>query len=140
MKARGYGFFAAFDTKPYEPRGVLLGQATDDSCGAACVRMLLLDESPDIADDHRFSESFLRGALETTDKGSAIAGVPAVLQEMGSARPYVYRTDVTLDELRIATRLGAAIAILRTILPESGHVVLIEEVMDDRVACVIPYR
>lgn len=77
MKAGGEGFFAAVDTTPYQPRGVLIGQATDDSCVPACVRMLLLDEFPHLADDYRLSESFLRNALKTTGKGSSVAGVPA---------------------------------------------------------------
>jgi filamentous hemagglutinin len=131
MKARGEGFFAAFDTVAYQPRGVLLGQATDDSCVPACVRMLLLDNLPHLEGDHRFSESFLRDALETTDEGSAVARIPAVLREMGVIRPYAFRADLTLSELRASAQSGAAVVVLRTIFPESAHVVLVEEITDE---------
>jgi filamentous hemagglutinin len=137
-KARGEGFFAAVETRPYRPRGVLLGQATDDSCVPACVRMLLLDNLPHLENDHRFSESFLRGALETTDEGSSVAHIPAVLQEMGVVRPYDFRTDLTLSELRASAQSGAALVLLRTVFPESAHVVLVEEVTDEIVALRAP--
>lgn len=134
MKAGGEGFFAAVDTYPYKPRGVLIGQITDESCVPACVRMLLLDEFPHLADDYRLSESFLRNALETTSKGSSVAGVPAVLREMGIIRPYAFRVDVTFTELKRAAADGAMMVILRTFFPQSAHVVLVEEVTEARVA------
>lgn len=134
MKAGGEGFFAAVDTHPYQPRGVLIGQATDDSCVPACVRMLLLDEFPHLADDYRLSESCLRNALETTSKGSSVAGVPAVLREMGMARPYIFRADLTLPELRRTAAGGTVMAVLRTIFPQAAHVVLVEEVTETGVA------
>ena len=134
MKAGGEGFFAAVDTYPYQTRGVLIGQITDESCVPACVRMLLLDEFPHLADDYRLSESFLRNALETTNKGSSVAGVPAVLRDMGTIRTYAFLVGVTLVELRKATRAGAAMAILRTTSPQSAHVVLVDEVTETTVA------
>ncbi len=134
IKARGEGFFAAFNTRPYQPRGALLGQATDDSCVPACMRMLLLDNLPHLESDHRFSESFLRDALETTDEGSVVARIPAVLQEIGVVRPYAFRADLTLSGLRGSVQSGAAVVVLRTISPESAHVILVEEITDEVVA------
>jgi hypothetical protein len=134
MRARGEGFFAAFDTQPYQPRGALLGQAADDSCVAACVRMLLIDHFPERADDYRFSESFIRDICETGLDGSVVAIIPTVLQEMGVVRPYVFRARITLNELRESVQSGAAVAVLRTVFPESAHVVLVEEITDEIVA------
>ncbi|MGH9832317.1 MAG: cysteine peptidase family C39 domain-containing protein [Blastocatellia bacterium] len=133
MKARGEGFFAAFDTAAYQPRGVLLGQATDDSCVAACVRMLLIDRFPERADDYRFSESFIRDVCRTGRDGSLVAGIPAVLQEMGIVTPYVFRADLTIDDLREAVAFGFAIASVRTSAPREVHVVIVEEVTEEDV-------
>jgi len=134
MKASGDGFFAGIDTRSYAPRGVLLGQAADDSCVPACVRMLLLDEAPERIDDYQFSESFLRARLETTSKGSVVSSIPFVLQDMGVIQPYIFRTDMTLDDLRRSVQSGYAIVVLRTDFPKTVHVMLIEELTDEMVA------
>lgn len=134
MKAGGEGFFATVDTQPYQPRGILIGQVTDDSCVPACVRMMLLDEFPFLRDDYRLSESFLRNALETTRKGSSVANAPAVLLEMGATKSYSYRSNLTMPELRKAASRHAVMAVLRTTFPLSAHVVLVEDIAETNVA------
>lgn len=134
MKAGGEGFFATADTYSYQPRGILIGQATEESCVPACVRMMLLDEFPFLHGDYRVSESFLRNALETTRKGSSVANVPAVLHAMGATKSYIYRADLTLPELQKTAESYAAMAVLRTTFPQSAHVVLVEQVTETMVA------
>lgn len=126
MRARGEGFFAAAATFPYQPRGVLLGQETGDSCVAACCRMLLLDQWPEAKNDYRFSESFLRAALETDRNGSLIGRIPEALRNFGLPQKYLYRRDLTIEDLQDAMQLGAAIAIMQDVSEEGLHALLIE--------------
>lgn len=133
-KARGEGFFAAVETRPYQPRGVLLGQATDDSCVPACARMLLFDQYTERASAYAFSESFLRGACATGRAGSVIARVPEILRQSGLRLPYHYRTDLTLAELQAAITRAFAIAVVRSQLPRAAHVVIVEEMTADDIA------
>ncbi len=131
MRARGDGFFAVKETLPYQPRGVLLGQKSEDSCVAACCRMLLLDQSPDSIDDHNFSESFLRAALKTDREGTIISRAPKVLREFGLAREYAYRRNLIIDELRKAVLFGSAIAIMRMVDDGEAHALIVEEISDE---------
>ncbi|MGH9844887.1 MAG: hypothetical protein ACREEM_39730 [Blastocatellia bacterium] len=112
----------------------MLGQATDDSCVPACVRMLLLDNFPEKAGDYLFSESFLRMDFETEREGSVITRIPEVLRQRGLTRPYLYQTDLAVDDLRGSLARGFAIAIVRTLLPREAHAVIVEELTDDEVA------
>lgn len=131
-KARGAGFFGLADTKPYAPRGVLLGQSNEYSCVPACARMLIVDHWPAALDDQNCSEAYLRTQFQTVRQGSVIARIPAVLQAHGVAKSYVYRRDLTVDDLRHALTHGAGIAVLRD--SQNVHVVIVEQLTDEFVA------
>lgn len=128
------GFFAFAETTPYQPRGVLLGQQTSDSCVPACCRMLLLDHFPSLHADYQFSESFLRTALGTDIEVTYISNIPRLFQQVGFSMPYMFSASVTVEQL-IEAITNAPIIVRVTIEgDEQGHVVIVEEIKDDRVA------
>ncbi|MGH9831867.1 MAG: hypothetical protein ACREBD_29220 [Blastocatellia bacterium] len=133
-RARGDGFFAAAETLPYWPRGVLLGQQTGDSCVAACCRMLLFDQFPELRNNYRYSESFFRTALGTDQEGSTISITPGVLQSFGLARTYVYRKDLVIEDLRNLVRLAPVIAIVEAGSVGRLHALVVDEISADLVA------
>jgi hypothetical protein len=132
-RARGDGFFAAADTKASQPRGRLLGQETGYSCVAACCRMLLLDYVAGAEDDYLVSESFLRAALATDFKGTAIVRIPEVLREKGMPITYHYRKDLTIDDLRESVESFPAIAMVRAKGDDDFHALIVEGVTDTSV-------
>lgn len=104
-RARGEGFFAKAETQPYQPLGSVTGQFYDDSCVAACCRMLLRDAVGDVA------EAVLRNALQT-EQGAYLSAVPAVLWRY-RLPGYVYRPALTLDELQTATAQRPALVTVK---------------------------
>lgn len=125
-RARGDGFFAAMETAPREPRGVLVGQHTGASCAAACCRMLLLDSLQGAEDSLLFSESFLRAALATNSRGTVIARIPEVLHEIGLPAMYHYRQDLVIGELQKAVKAIPAIALVRASGDDEFHALIVE--------------
>lgn len=134
MRARGNGFFAAADTTPYQPSGVILGQETEDSCVAACCRMLLLDHLPEARSDYRFSESFLRTALGTSRESAGISLIPTILRSLGLTEEYVYRRDLTIEELREYVNLHPVVTVIRAVVGETFHALIIEALEDNFIA------
>jgi len=130
--ARG-GFFAAQDTQPYQPKGVLLGQDTPDSCVPACTRMLIYDQVQGAREKIDFSETYLRHVFATDSEGSQVGRIPAVLRGAGLSQ-YVYRQDLTFDDLKRAVGRGYVIARLARRKPADAHTVIIEEIDDEFVA------
>lgn len=131
-RARGDGYFRFADTKPYAPRGVLLGQGNSDSCVPAYTRMLILDYLPDAVGDLNHSEAALRFMFQTDEQGSIIARIPKVLRASGVKKPLAYRTDLTIEQLRESLWGGDAIVVLR--IPGNMHVVIVEQITADSVA------
>lgn len=131
-KTKG-GFFAARVTFPYLPKGVLYGQATEDSCVPACTRMLIHDLLPDSVDSIEYSESYLRMAFKTDRSGSRMKAVPTVLSQAGIL-DYVYRADLQLDELKLALQKAHAIVRLSGNNLSEGHAVIVDAIENDLVA------
>jgi ABC-type bacteriocin/lantibiotic exporter with double-glycine peptidase domain len=126
-KARGC-FFAAFETFPYAPRGVVFGQNKQDSCVAACCRMLLSDQGIELP------ESDIRAALKV-DGGAFISKLPEVLRQCGLTTTYQYRHDLTIDDLRLTAQQGPAVAFVARPREKAGHALIIEQITEQRV-CV----
>lgn len=95
--------------------------------------MLIFDRFPELEDDIGFSESYLRGFLNTDATGSVIADLPSVLR-MATIDEYEYRNDLTFDELREAVTRGFAVASVYKKSNETGHVLIVEEITDETVA------
>ena len=72
--------------------------------------------------------------FETERDGSLITRIPEILRQRGLTRPYLYHTDLTVDDLRGSLARGFAIAIVRTLPPREAHAVIVEELTDDEVA------
>jgi ABC-type bacteriocin/lantibiotic exporter with double-glycine peptidase domain len=101
-KSRGEGFFVAEETLPYKPRGELIGQMTDESCVAAVCRILLQQFGEDEP------EAYLRNALSVDRLGAFLSRVPDVIENYQLSVTYIYRNDLTLEELKAATQKGFA--------------------------------
>lgn len=124
-KARGW-FFAAFDTYPYFPSGAVFGQYKQDSCVAACCRMLLADQGID------WPEADLRTALRV-DGGAYLSRLPQVLNRCGLPIAHQYRQDLTVDDLRQAVQNGSAVVFVFRLKEQAGHALLLDEINEDGV-------
>ena len=122
MKSQGW-FFAEAEIFAYRTPGLLFGQVAQDSCVAACCRMILGDHGISIA------ESYLRDALQL-DEGSYVSLLPALLRGFGLATDYVYRNDLTLAELTTATWQDAAVAFVKTPNSVGGHALVVDGIAD----------
>lgn len=133
-RARGEGFFAAADTQPYQPSGIVLGQETPDSCVAACCRMLLFDHLPVRRQDYRYAECFVRTALETDQNGGVITLIPETLRQFGLPDEYVFYRGLTVEKLR---ELAVAKPVIALVQPDPAgklHALLVDLVSDREVA------
>lgn len=121
MRAKGW-FFNQTKIFPYAPTGVVWGQGTQDSCVAACCRMLL--------EDHGQSqpEAFLRTALRV-DQGAYLSELPTVFRHFGLPITMVYRNKLTFEELRAAIHYGPAVVFVRAKNAE-GHALIVDSVDD----------
>lgn len=122
-KAKGW-FFHDVETILTTPRGMVIGQVHDDSCVAACVRMLAADEGSEQP------EAYLRDLLQT-ERGTFLSQVPDVLQTLRLSQRFIYRRDLQLTELQRATEQGAALAYLAKLDEETGHAVIVETITDE---------
>lgn len=120
-KARGW-FFHELETILATPRGVVIGQMYDDSCVAACARMLAADAGVDVP------ESYLRELLKI-DEGAYLSDLPDALQTIGVSTRYEYRRDLTLAALQQAVQTGAAVAYLEKPVT-GGHAVIVETITE----------
>lgn len=125
-KARGY-FFAAFETLPYVPLQVVIGQYKAESCVAACCRMLLLRDGIEV------SEAFIRHALGLRE-GAFVSQIPEALQSFGFSTPYAYQHDLSIEDLAAAVGRGPAVAFVKTANALDGHALLVDEIANDLVA------
>ncbi len=121
-KAKGW-FFHDVETILTTPRGRVIGQVHDDSCVAACARMLAADVGLEIP------ESYLRDLLKI-DEGGYLSDLPTALQTIGVPTLYEYRRDLTLPALQQALRIGAAVVYLEKPLT-SGHAVVVELITEE---------
>jgi ABC-type bacteriocin/lantibiotic exporter with double-glycine peptidase domain len=130
---RERGFFSFAETIPYQPRGVLIGQQTADSCVPACIRMVIFDQFPEKRDDYQSSESFLRTALHTDFRGTSLLKVPEIFLQLGISLRYEYCT-CSVEELKNSLQNAVALARVTKSNPKEGHLLLVEKFTDDYVA------
>ncbi|MEK7830668.1 MAG: hypothetical protein AAB401_06245 [Acidobacteriota bacterium] len=125
-KARGEGFFAKTETHAYQSPGSVIGQFYDDSCVAACCRMLLCDDAGDVA------EAVLRSALQT-EQGAYLSAVPAVLWRF-RLPGYVYRSRLALVELQTATEQRPALVTVKHRFDDvDTHALLVDRITSQSV-------
>ena len=125
VQAKGDGFFVRAKTRLYQPAGSLLGQIYDDSCVAACCRMLLQDQVVTC------SETVVRAALGGEIGGVEISAAAQALEELGGLKRYVYRSEMSLEDLQQAAAIGTVLAFIKSD-PRSrlGHAVLVDSIKD----------
>lgn len=121
VRAKGDGYFVRAATKPYRPTGRLFGQIYDDSCVAACCRMLLDDEGQTLG------EAMIRAALAANYEGAYLSVAATVLSKLSGIRGYVYQENLTLADLRSAASRGAVLVFLKE-HPRTGfgHAVIVD--------------
>jgi hypothetical protein len=132
-QARG-GFFAALKTEPYQPQGLLLGQETDDSCAAACCRMLLFDQLSGNRNDYHYAECFIREVLGTDKQGSNIRRIPDAPDAFGAPMKYVLRRKMTAMELLDSSSRHFVIALLPIQNTLYYHALIVDEIESQMVA------
>lgn len=120
-KAKGW-FFSEEATISVIVRGIVIGQLQDDSCLAACARMLAADKNIQIPESH------LRELLKIDD-GGYLSDLPQILQQIGISAQYHYRRDLTIEELRRSLISGDAIVYLEN-KEKFGHAVVVENITD----------
>lgn len=120
IRARGEGFFAAIETKPYDSPGTILGQIHPDSCVAACCRMALSDEGLQIG------EAFIRAALISDEQGSLLSSVPSALLQFGLTGDYIYQANLTVAELQNYVLNKPAVVFLKMPKMMAGHAVIVD--------------
>lgn len=134
VRAQGEGFFARIDTRPYHPRGAVVGQVYHDSCVAACCRMLLRDQGRIVG------ETMIRAALMADDKGAYLSAAVTALSRLGAEVSYVYCPELDVPGLRAAVGRGPAIVFLKDDPQDDvGHVVIVDEFKDDYVCIRDPW-
>ena len=120
-KARGW-FFSEFETIPITTRGIVMGQFRDDSCVAACARMLAADRGIAVP------ESYLRDLLKI-EAGGYLSDLPATLKTIGIQARHEYRRDLTMAALQQAVQSGVAVVYLEKPLL-GGHAVVVEAITE----------
>ena len=123
LQAKGDGFFVRARTRLYQPTRSLLGQIHDDSCVAACCRMLLQDQGLTC------SETVVRAALGGEIGGVEISAAAQALEELGGLKRYAYRDDLSPADLQLAVTKGLVLAFVKS-NPRSGfgHAVLVDSI------------
>ena len=101
-----FSFFTEREQLPYSSPHNLIAQINDDSCVAACARMILADFGIDAP------ESYLASALETK-RGAYLSKVPRVLKEFGLINNYEWRKILTISDLSKAVENGRSIVTLQ---------------------------
>jgi ABC-type bacteriocin/lantibiotic exporter with double-glycine peptidase domain len=125
QRARGDGFFVETETLSYQPKGAVIGQMLEDSCIAAVCRMLLFDEKIDVP------EVYLRIALRVDEQGGYVSAIPQGLKNFAPQMQYSFRTDLTLDELRVAAEKKNAIVKVKSKNFIGYHVVIVDGFQND---------
>lgn len=117
-----FSFFDENEQIPYQTPHQLIAQLSDDTCVAACVRMILADLDIDAP------ESYLASALETK-RGAFLSKVPEVLTEFGGETGYQWKTGLTIDDLSKAINQGCATVFLQRGNSKFGHALIVDDII-----------
>ncbi|MDQ3687680.1 MAG: hypothetical protein M3430_19060 [Acidobacteriota bacterium] len=85
--------------------------------------MLLRDQGVDTA------ESYLSNALKI-EEGAYLSSVPSVLRDFGLSKAYIYRDDLTLEELSEALTRATVIASIKRPRDMDAHALLVDALDD----------
>lgn len=134
VRAKGDGYFVRAATRAYRPSGSLFGQIYDDSCVAACCRMLLEDEG------QTSGEAMIRAALAANYEGAYLSVAATVLSELSGVSSYVYQENLKLADLRSAAGRGPVLVFLKE-HPRTGfgHAVIVDGFSGEQVCIRDPW-
>jgi filamentous hemagglutinin len=126
-KGRLRGAFTIDEVFDYDKAPRVFGQAYDDSCVAACCKMLL--------DDEKISEARIRVLVKVVKgKGADLKDVPVALKKLGASVSYHYEVKLSLDELRVATSKGPVMVSVKTsVIGDGSHAIIVDGFPDKMV-------
>lgn len=122
-----FPFFNETEQKPYSSPFIIIAQFNQDSCVAACARMILSEfgiEQP---------ESWLSAALETQG-GALLSKLSKVLNEdFALPRRYEWRNDLTFEDLKRAAEKARAVVSVKRKGDDFGHALVIDRIINNEV-------
>ena len=121
-----FSFFAENEQIEYQTSHELIPQYSDDTCVAACMRMILSDfgiYAP---------ESYIASALETSN-GAFLSNAPKVFEEFGLSQKYEWRKDLSLADLSKALEQGNAIVSVKRRGEIFGHALVIDAIFESEI-------
>lgn len=126
-KGRLRGAFTIDEVFDYNNAPRVFGQAYDDSCVAACCKMLL--------DDEKISEARIRVLVKVVKgKGADLKDAPDALKKLDASANYRYEVKLSLDELRTATSKGPVMVSVKTpVIGDGFHAVIVDGLSDKMV-------
>lgn len=125
-RALGEGAFAAEETFPYPEAKNLFGQNREDSCVAACCRMLLKDRGRDVP------EYLLRTAANVRPgEGASERDAEAGLRAFQVAASF--KDKLSFEQLQAATSEDPALVFVRTSFTNGLHAIIVDGFEGDRV-------
>lgn len=118
-----FSFFAENEQIEYQTPHELVPQNSDDTCVAACVRMILNDFGIFAP------ESYIASALETSD-GAFLSQSPQTLKDFGLSQIYEWRKDLNLSDLSKSLKQGNAIVSVKRKGEIFGHALVVDAIFD----------
>jgi len=126
-----FSFFTEREQLPYSSPHHLIAQINDDSCVAACARMILADCGIDAP------ESYLAAALETR-RGALLSKLPLVLSDFGAPLNYEWRKKLSLADLSKALQYNRAVVSLMRGNAKFGHAVIADDIVEEKIRLCDP--
>jgi len=118
-----FSFFDENEQMPYSPAHKVIAQFNEDTCVAACARMILADFGINAP------ESYLASALET-ESGAFLSKVPQVLKDFGVKSNYEWRNKLTIADLSEAVKYGRAIVLLQRKNAKFAHALIVDDIIN----------
>ncbi len=121
-----FSFFAENEQIEYQTPHELVPQNSDDTCVAACVRMILNDFGIFAP------ESYIASALETSD-GAFLSQSPQTLKDFSLSQIYEWRKDLNLSDLSKSLKQGNAIVSVKRKGEIFGHALVVDAIFDSEI-------
>lgn len=122
-----FSFFDEAEQKPYFSPFPVIAQFNEDSCVAACARMILAEF------DIEQPESWVASAL-ATQGGALLSKLPKVLNEdFALPRKYEWRNNLSFEDLVQGTERARAVVSVKRKGEDFGHALVIDRIINEEV-------
>lgn len=121
-----FSFFKESKQISYQTSKQIIPQFNDDSCVAACVRMILADHGI------YAPESYVASALEISE-GVFLSKAPDVLEKFGLSEKFEWRTDLRLFDLNKALEKESAIVSVKREGEIFGHALVLDAIFENEI-------